>query len=255
MTQIRKIQLHQLEMLSLLDEILREEGIKYFAVGGTALGAIRHEGFIPWDDDIDIAMLRPDYEKFLQIQSKLPENLFIINHESNKSYPCFFSKLMDKNTNFLDSTLSKYDVPRHIFIDVFPWDNINNWRSLKKKLKKTNKRLKRTTYKKYGSTLDTLKFIWYKGLYCFRDSNFFYKKMLTQTKESGRSSSDTWAHAMYNDHLKYDEIFPLRKVRFENTEISVPNKCEEYLKEKYGDYMTLPAEKDRINHSTSPKKR
>src|SRR5690554_1471746 len=133
-------------------------------------------------------MLRPDYEKFLQIQSKLPENLFIINHESNKSYPCFFSKIMDKNTNFLDSTLSKYDIPRHIFIDVFPWDNINNWRSLKKKLKKTNKRLKRTTYKKYGGTLDTLKFIWYKGLYCFRDSNFFYKKMLTQTRSEEHTS-------------------------------------------------------------------
>ncbi len=93
MTQIRKIQLHQLKMLSLLDEILREEGIKYFAVGGTALGAIRHEGFIPWDDDIDIAMLRPDYEKFLQISFLLSRHKVpypTLDHESEYALHQYF---------------------------------------------------------------------------------------------------------------------------------------------------------------------
>jgi|SRR5690554_1288955 len=250
MEDIRDVQLHQVKMLTLLDKLLQKEGIQYFAIGGTALGAIRHQGFIPWDDDIDLAMLRPDYEKFLKVQDKLPKNLFLISHKSNKNYPLFFPKILDKNTYFLDKSLKKYDIPRHVFVDIFPWDNISHWQKLRKKLRITNKRFKRTIYKKHGSLSDKAKYVMYKGLYLCKNSEYFYSKMTALLQESEKESTDLWGDASYNDVLVYDDIFPLRKVPFEDTHIYIPNQCEKYLQHKYGDYMKIPEVKDRINHST-----
>lgn len=245
MIDIKNIQQQQLDILKALTEFLEAEEIQYFAIGGTALGAIRHQGFIPWDDDIDLAILRPDYEKLLKIQSKLPQNLFILNSQCNENYPLLFAKVMDKNTQFNDYTLRKFDLPNHIFIDIFPWDNISS----RQPFKKLCNQFRRSVYKNNCSLFEKAKFYFYKTLYGFKSPGYFYNKLLA--KIASLPASNTWGSVkVAHDILEYDDIFPLKKVPFEDTHIYIPNQCEKYLSNKYGDFMKLPPENERTNHSS-----
>lgn len=116
----------ELNILKEVKRICEKHNIKYFAEGGTLLGAARHGGFIPWDDDIDVAMLRDDYNKFIEIaQSELPEHLFIQNSKTDIR-PNLFTKIRDSRTTWIpkgnDLKLKNYG----IFIDIFPLDGCDN---------------------------------------------------------------------------------------------------------------------------------
>lgn len=248
---IREIQLHQLEMLKFLSTVFDKEQISYFAVGGTALGAIRHEGFIPWDDDIDIAILRSDYEKFLAIQESLPENLKIINHKVDRNYPLYFSKVIDASKPFIESRLEKYTFQQGVFIDIFPWDKFDVYQTKKEELISANKIFERLVLKKKGNIKDYIKFLFRKIRYFFTTSLSAYKKLnQLSCKPGSKSNAKNWGYLLLDDYLHEDDIFPLRKQKFEDFEIFIPNKCEKYLTQKYGDYMKIPEEKNRYNHST-----
>ncbi len=115
----KKIWNVELELLELLKSICRKHGIRYFAVNGTMLGAVRHRGFIPWDDDIDVGMLRPDYHKFLKAAAKeIQEPYFLQNMYSDRAIQ--FSKIQDLRTTAIEHA----DLPIHqgIFLDIFPFD-------------------------------------------------------------------------------------------------------------------------------------
>lgn len=247
---IREIQLHQLEMLKVIVKVLEEENISYFAIGGTALGAIRHEGFIPWDDDIDLAILREDYDKFLKIQSKLPKNFRLLNHSVEKNYPLFFSKIVDQNKPFHEKRLSKYSFQQGVFIDFFPWDKFSNFEKSRKQLNQAHKKFKRLVLKRNGNLLDIIKYFLYKVRYGFINSYDAYIELDRLAALYKNEDVRNWGYPTLNDYLHEDEIFPLRKQKFEDFYICIPNKCEKYLTQKYGDYMVIPKEGDRYNHST-----
>lgn len=249
MSDIRELQLHQLAMFKEITEILDRENIQYFAIGGTALGAIRHNGFIPWDDDIDIGLLRPDYEKLLNISSQLPSHLILMNHLSDNRFHLLFSKIYNLTIPYESKGDRKYDTPKNIFVDFFPWDNISQPEQLKIRLKKLNKKFKRAIYRAKGNAFQKLKFWLYKPLLGFKTATQFYSEIQENISASKTPTTKTWGDVLQNDILEFDDIFPLRKVKFEDIEINVPNNCEKYLSKKYGDYMKLPPEKDRINHS------
>lgn len=249
LNEIRIIQLQQLEALKYLIKVLDKEKIPYFAIGGTALGAIRHKGFIPWDDDIDIGILRPDYDRFLKLQEKLPKNLLITNFKNNKNTPFFFTKVYDLDMQYYTRRDRMYDLPNSIFVDVFPWDNIEKPDELYKKISKLSKIHRRLVYRKKGNLIDKAKILLYKIKYGFKTSEDNYNEMEATLKDFYSEKSNTWANILFNDILEYDDIFPLRQELFEGMLIKVPNKCEKYLELKYGDYMTLPDEKDRVNHA------
>lgn len=249
MDDLRKLQLEQLNMFKAVSKLLDNANIQYFAIGGTALGAIRHNGFIPWDDDIDIGLLRPDYEKLLTMQSQLPSNLKLLSHEIDPNFHLPFCKIYNMDIPYFSKGDKKYNTPMNVFLDFFPWDNIAEPQKLKIKLKKINKKFKRSIYRGNGSFIEQLKYFLYKPLYGFKNATYFFNLMRKETSSSYIDGSETWGHVLENDVLEYSDIFPLRKVKFEDIEINVPNNCEKYLTLKYGDYMTLPKEKDRINHS------
>lgn len=125
-TDRRKAQLLMIKILKEVHRICTENNIKYFLHFGTLIGAVRHNGFIPWDDDIDVGMLRPDYERFLQIVKNKLGNDFIFQNSSNdRGFAYCFSKIMLKDTIWIEQssvqTSKKYN---GIYIDVFPFDKV-----------------------------------------------------------------------------------------------------------------------------------
>lgn len=123
---LRQLQMIQLEMLVEVDRICRKCGIKYNIIAGTLLGAIRNGGYIPWDDDADVAMLRPEYEKFRKAcRTELDNTRFIFqDHRNTKGYRWGYGKLRRKDTLFLREHQEQMPYYQGVFIDVFPLDGV-----------------------------------------------------------------------------------------------------------------------------------
>ena len=124
---LREVQLIQLNMLLKVDEICRLNNIRYYLIGGSALGAVRHKGFIPWDDDVDIGMFRRDYDQFLDIADKFLDNKYFL--QTNRTDPDYhgpYAKLRANNTTYIEKVSRSLGAKIHqgIFIDIFPLDNV-----------------------------------------------------------------------------------------------------------------------------------
>lgn len=124
---LRKLQLTQLEILEYVDAFCRKNEIRYSLYAGTLLGAVRHKGFIPWDDDLDICMSRNEYNRFIELWNKEEHiNYLLQNKENTPYFTQSFTKIRKKNTNFLQADDLKGKYHTGIFIDVFPVDRIPN---------------------------------------------------------------------------------------------------------------------------------
>lgn len=123
MNKLRQLQLCELEILNEFVRICEKYGLRYYLVGGTLLGAVRHQGFIPWDDDIDVAMLRTDYERFADIcRYELGEKYFYQNVKTDPYYFLTYAKLRKNNTEFYEERFCNAKFHKGIFIDIIPLD-------------------------------------------------------------------------------------------------------------------------------------
>ncbi|HET6654702.1 MAG TPA: LicD family protein [Gammaproteobacteria bacterium] len=240
--------MRQLEILKQLMTIFDSEQLTYFAIGGTALGAVRHNGFIPWDDDIDIAMPRPDYERFLKLQSKLPANLFIQHHSTEKGYPLYFVKVREKGTIYMERRLAKYDIEHGVFVDIFAWDELGEPGTVDKVLARKIHKFKRTVVCNRYSVFNFMKTYFYRMIYGFKSPDALFRELDEYKMRHNGSKTGRLGCVEYNDILDEDDLFPLRLHQFEDTRIYLPNNVDKYLKDKYGDYMKMPDEKDRLTH-------
>ena len=127
-TELRKIQLLQLEILKEVDRICRKHHIKYTLCGGSLLGAIRHKGFIPWDDDVDISMLRGEYDRFLRVCKKEldPEKYFVQTVDTDPEYRWIYGKIILKGTTYVRAGQESIKSNNGIFIDIFPRDGMSS---------------------------------------------------------------------------------------------------------------------------------
>lgn len=124
---LRRLQLTQLEILRVIDGICRKHNIKYSLYGGTILGAVRHEGFIPWDDDIDICMERSEYNRFLSIWNEENHEGYLLQSKDNEPrYMQTFCKVRKDHTTFLQDEIEKNRYHTGIFVDIFPVDRISD---------------------------------------------------------------------------------------------------------------------------------
>ena len=122
---LRKLQLTQLEMLKVVDAFCKENDIQYSLYAGTLLGAVRHQGFIPWDDDLDICMSRENYNRFIELWTKdCPSGYIIQNKENTPEFTQSFTKIRKENTTFLQYEWEREKYHTGIFIDIFPIDRI-----------------------------------------------------------------------------------------------------------------------------------
>ena len=125
--EFRKLQLTELEMLKEFDKVCRKHNIKYSIWGGTLLGAVRHKGFIPWDDDIDVVMLRKEYNKFTKVANELdPNNCYYQDNNTDPYYRWGYGKLRKTNTIFIRVGQEHIKCKTGIFMDLFPLDGIPN---------------------------------------------------------------------------------------------------------------------------------
>src|SRR5690554_5979187 len=125
--QLAKVHKVQLEIANEVKRICEKNNIKYFMIAGTLLGAVRHRGFIPWDDDLDIGMLRNDYKRFIELAAKeLNDTYYLETWYTSSGYGMPFAKIRKNDTRYIEK--SSKDVKCHpgIFIDIFPFDNVPN---------------------------------------------------------------------------------------------------------------------------------
>lgn len=251
--QLRRLRTIQVDMLLEVKRICNKHGIKYSLIGGSLLGAIRHKGYIPWDDDADIAMLRKDYEKFRVIcEKELDQDKYYFQDDRNtEGYRWGYGKLRRKDTLFLRENQKHLNFGQEIFIDIFPLD--------------------------YAP--DSMFFRRIHAIYCFCVRKLLWAPvgMMAEKNSIKRkiykclnhiSKSSIYKHYYkYINHMKKSNtvrlnLFPTRKpygfpivfferlidVEFEGEKFSGSKYYDWYLKLKYGDYTKLPPKKERKIH-------
>ena len=254
-TDLRQAQLVMLKILRVVDDICRRHGIHYWLDGGTALGAFRHKGFIPWDDDLDISMLREDYIKFLSIARKaLPGNLFLQVIKEDIDYYIYWTKIRDKYSTKEEPEYSKARFHKGIYIDIFPCDFYPQ-KNLLGGLEKLIAKIFQYRCKNLYSGMGLLETIYLGGgkILCFFVPYRIEKWVFNIFRRCLMNRGSTIGYGIgipFRRRYEYEEIFPLRQALFEGYLFPVPNMIEQYLSDLYGDFRKLPDVLDRKPHST-----
>ncbi len=251
----------ELEILVAFDSVCREHNLRYGLSGGTLLGAIRHEGFIPWDDDIDVVMPRPDYEKLIVLSDKAFGNkLFFSTPKTDSSTVHAYGKLFDMETELIEFPKGKR-LKSHVYIDIFPLDGLPaDVKKNSKHRKKVRKRMLTLYAYKIAKNKLNEKMNFFKRLMwrCICIINALLPKQYLNNRINRLVNKYEFDSSEYNgmivggygdrEVMEKDVYVFDRKVVFEGKEFSAPNKTELYLERIYGDYMKLPPEEDRHSH-------
>lgn len=239
-----------LKLLKELDRICTKYDISYWLDGGTLLGAIRHGGFIPWDDDIDIGMLRDDYYRFLSIaKNELSDDVFLQTKETDPDYPMYFTKLRDKYSTFHETMYERRKCHKGIFLDIFPFDYVKHswWQShLKLLLHDTNySTVRRGAYLQRTIGYVMKRFIKYSKIPVYQWLNRIFHAESMEKAEKLAYMMEINEYKLFTKNY----LFPLKHHVFEGKMFYVPHDYDGYLCEYFGDYMQLPPEEKRINHN------
>lgn len=244
-------------------EICDKEKIKYYMIGGTLLGAVRHDGFIPWDDDIDLAMIRRDYEKFLKIiEEKLPDNLKLLHYKNNKSIQNHFLKIIDKDNYVIEEVGENKLVENNIFIDIFPLDSIPDNKlqrimfEMRAKLKLFKVRLAKLNNKKdFESNNKAKKFLFninkflglsrllnqYNVIVEFDKYICKYSNMTTKNISNVLGGNGIFKETFNREQFIEDKIFD-----FDGLKLNGSKNYDLILRKMYGNYLELPPVEKRV---------
>lgn len=255
---LEEIQQIMLKMLVAFDKICRDNNIEYFLAGGTLLGAVRHKGFIPWDDDIDVYVKRSDYEKLMKLRYE-DDNYEIKCYKYTKGYYFPYAKIIDKNTELYED--GRIDKNMGIFLDVFPLDYYNSEKDKTFNHPLFHKFLisiiyfvgDRVLYQKSFSPKFILKFLL--RLLCFP-----FKKLIISLVEKWftRFNSGDMYGVTIADYNLWDaeKLEESAFYEFEGYQFNSFKNYDYFLTTQYGDYMTLPPVEKRVsNHSFSSYKK
>lgn len=245
---IKELQNVMLETAKEVDRICKKNNIHYVLTGGTMLGAVRHHGFIPWDDDFDIMMPRDDYKKFIEATRKeLSKDYVFECIENNKNYPYNFGKIRDINTVFKEELTAELDINHGVWIDVFPMDYVDT-NSLKLKIKLIGK-LNALRFAKLG-IISGYKYFIVKliplDLINWLSSRIMESHLTRKTSSLFMLSMPSPGQIPRNISLFTDVEY----IRFEDTKFPIPKDFNMYLTSSYGDYMQYPPlDKQRPGHA------
>ena len=264
---LKRIQEVELEILKDFMDICDRHGLDYFGIAGTGIGALRHHGFIPWDDDIDVAMPRDDFEKLLPlVEKEMGDKYLIMNAERYPNYPLMTTRMTMRGTKFKEEALKNIDAPLGIFLDLYPLDKVSD-------NPKEARRQARDAW--FWSKILILRSIPFPMLgfsgwkakiihaicglahlvlsILHVPKTWIYKKAYEAETRSNHYTKtknlDFFCDTTpYMNLYAVKDIYPLRKLPFEDVELNFPHNLHNNLTGMYGDYMQLPPEEKRKNH-------
>lgn len=260
---IKETQAVSLEILKIIADICDEQNLRYSLIYGTLIGAIRHHGYIPWDDDVDIMMPRPDYDKllaYLKNNIKQYPYLKVFNHQECKEYPYMITRISDDR--YVIKMKNEKEFGMGIFIDIYPYDGLGETKK------------EAVSYGMKGDRLSSLCYQSTREHFAIETTTSKFRKMIKYPvyllskligKEFFQNKLEKLANLKNYETSRYigcvvwlsggeKDIF-LKKwfdetiiVPFDKYEFRVPKYYDKVLRHGYGDYMKLPPEKDRIGH-------
>ncbi len=256
MTELQKT---ELDILRCFIEVCETLKLRYYLVCGSALGAVKYRGFIPWDDDIDVALPRGDYRVFLkEAQRLLPEYYFLQTYITDPNYPGFLSKIRDSRTTYIEKSVKNVKMNHGVYIDVFPLDGYPEDEDEIKKLerKKHKLKLRLSSANEIHGGQKLLTRLFFKAeriLGCHRRTAKYAQKLDSLLSAYPAEGSRLWCnHANWQGSLEYaprEQYGEGTFVEFEGLKVRVPELYDEYLTQKYGDWRAdLPDEEKTAHH-------
>ena len=256
--EMKKIELRTMEQI---DSICKAEGFRYSLCGGTLLGAVRHKGFIPWDDDIDIFMPRKDYDAFVKYCVENETPFALLCTETNSDYGYIYAKAIAKDTVIVEKTANRRHIDLGVFVDVFPVDGMGkDLKDAKKNFNKTRflrELLVASNWKTFFRS-KTRSIIYEPIRFAFFLMSRFARpdKLIDKIQKASRKidfDSSVYAGNLggtyrFRETMETSVQNEFTELEFEGRKFSAIKNYDSYLKNLYGDYMQLPPEEKRITH-------
>lgn len=254
-----------IDVLSVFIRICEAQGLRYFCAGGTAIGAVRHQGMIPWDDDIDVFMPRPDYDRFLALAAhSMPEGYEVLSPYATKDYPMYFAKMCNARTTLLEN--ERIPCVFGLYIDIFPLDgacdDVETCYREKRRFKRLMNKLEAvSTHNSFGEYVGLLTKRREWGRFAVKTVAFCYRSWLRRWLLK-QMDSIAYGHdyalssrvVTYSGAYQRQEIYPKawletpQMFAFEGLMVNLPHDYDAYLRHFFGDYMTLPPVEQRASH-------
>lgn len=260
---LKRLQETELEILKVLADFCVEHEIRWFIDSGTVLGAMRHGGFIPWDDDIDVGMLRADYERFLTVAAQsFPEGYSVHTAENTHGFAGMFAKVYKDGTLFETDETREAGLLQGIFVDIFPYDALSSVEAEQQKQRSGARLWQGISYLYHSGTI----VVPHKGALgaieraacavahpivhaLFSPMRIVAKFNAVVAKTGEHASNMMLPFAWPNiQGIPLDVLVPTSELQFEDASFPAPGNAERYLELMYGDWRTLPAPEDRRTH-------
>ena len=250
------LQKTEMELFLVFKETCEKLNLPYFLVCGSCLGAARHGGFIPWDDDMDVGMYREDYNKFIELApSLLPKGVFLQNYKTDPEFPQIFAKLRNSNTTYIEENSKHLNINHGIYIDIFPLDGYPEDIIEQKKLASKKRWYSLKLFCGFSQTSPRRRLIaaMFRMFGCHKrtqKSAEQYEKVLSQypAKEAKKiCNHGTWYGS--RDYISSEFYGSGTNIIYEGVVVRVPEKYDDYLTALYGDWRTPPPiEKQKGHH-------